>query len=50
MSKQQFGFASNSQMGATNQMAAQSSLKTKLNSLEVSHAGSQLFPATGRQQ
>ena len=38
MSTQKFGFASNGQLGATgnNQMAAQSSLKTKLGGLEVS--------------
>lgn len=36
MSTQKFGFASNSQMSANNTMAAQSSLKTKLGTLEVS--------------
>ena len=37
MNSQKFGFASQSQMnGAGNTMAAQSSLKTKLGSLEVS--------------
>ena len=36
MSTQKFGFASQSQMGGANSMAAQSSLKTKLGSLEVS--------------